>query len=103
MYENTQSVYGLQGSPVTYEEGRLVYMAIPPSTYAKTAKYVDAYLRPRVGRPWMRVMMEKPFGRDLESAEALSAELGEYFDENEIYRIDHYLGKTVVKQILPFR
>lgn len=101
--ENTQSIYGLTGSPVTYEEGRLVYLSIPPSSYAKTSKYVNKYLRPKVGRPWFRVVLEKPFGRDLESAKKLAKELEGYYDENEIYRIDHYLGKAVVKQILPFR
>lgn len=101
--ENTQSVYGLTGSPNTYEEGRLIYLSIPPSSYAKTSKYVHQYLRPKVGRPWFRVVLEKPFGRDLASAEKLAKKLEGYFDENEIYRIDHYLGKAVVKQILPFR
>ena len=103
LQENTQSVYGLQGSAVSLEEGRLVYLSIPPSTYGRTARHVHAHLRPRVGRPWMRVVLEKPFGRDLESAEALSKELAEFFEEKEIYRVDHYLGKTVVKQMLPFR
>jgi len=103
LYENTQSMYGLMGSPVTLEQGRLIYMSIPPSTYSKTALYVDKYLRPKVGRPWFRVVLEKPFGHDLESAQKLSDQLTKYFNESEVYRVDHYLGKTVVKQILPFR
>jgi hexose-6-phosphate dehydrogenase len=104
LYENTQSVYGIEpGSPNTYERGRLIYMSIPPSTYAVTAKYINAYLRPKIGRPWFRVVIEKPFGHDIDSAQNLAADLQKYFSETELYRIDHYLAKTVVKQILPFR
>jgi len=104
LYENTQTMYGIQaGSPVTYEHGRLIYMAIPPSAYATTAKYVSSYLRPKIGRPWMRIVLEKPFGHDLNSAEALAKNMAMYFNETEVYRMDHYLGKPTVNQILPFR
>jgi len=104
LYENTQSMYALEpGSPVTYERGRLIYLAIPPSAYAVTAKYVSRHLWPRIGRPWMRIMLEKPFGHDLDSAKALAKDMAMYFNETDIYRIDHYLGKATVKQMLPFR
>jgi len=104
LYENTQSIYGMEpGSAVTYEHGRLIYMAIPPSAYAVTAKYVNSYLRPKVGRPWMRIVLEKPFGHDLASAKALAKDMAMYFSETEIYRIDHYLGKATVSQMLSFR
>jgi len=104
LYENTQSVYAIEpGSAVTYERGRLIYLAIPPSAYAVTAQYVSNYLRPRIGRPWMRVVLEKPFGHDLDSAKALVKDLAVHFSETEIYRIDHYLGKATVSHMLPFR
>jgi len=104
LYENTQSMYGIEpGSAVTYESGRLIYMAIPPSAYAITAKYVHTYLRPKIGRPWMRIILEKPFGQDLGSAKALAKDIAMHFDETEIYRIDHFLGKATVSQMLPFR
>jgi len=104
LYENTQSMYGMEpGSALTYEHGRLIYMAIPPSAYAVTAKYVNSYLRPKIGRPWMRIVLEKPFGLDLDSAKTLAKDIAMYFSETEIYRIDHYLGKTTVSQMLPFR
>jgi len=104
LYENTQSMYGIQpGSAVTYETGRLIYMAIPPSSYAVTAKYVHTYLRPKIGRPWMRVVLEKPFGQGLDSAKALAKDMSVHFNEIEIYRIDHFLGKPTVSQMLPFR
>jgi glucose-6-phosphate 1-dehydrogenase len=52
---------------------------------------------------WRRVIIEKPFGSDLESARALNGEIGEVLKENQIYRIDHYLGKETVQNILVFR
>jgi len=104
LYENTQSMYGIEaGSAVTYESGRLVYMSVPPSAYAVTAKYVHTYLRPKIGRPWMRIVLEKPFGQDLDSAKALANDMAMHFNETEIYRIDHFLGKATVNQMLPFR
>ena len=51
---------------------------------------------------WTRIVVEKPFGRDLESAEQLSSQIGELFDESQIYRIDHYLGKELVQNLVIF-
>src|SRR5262249_59358829 len=52
---------------------------------------------------WVRIIIEKPFGRDLPSARALNAEVHQVFDESQVYRIDHYLGKETVQNILVFR
>ena len=52
---------------------------------------------------WRRVIVEKPFGRDLESAKALNQQLLKVVNEKQIYRIDHYLGKETVQNILAFR
>ena len=49
---------------------------------------------------WTRVIVEKPFGKDLDSAEDLSAELGQLFEEEQLYRIDHYLGKELVQNLV---
>lgn len=49
---------------------------------------------------WTRVIVEKPFGRDVVSAEELSAQLGELFSEDQIYRIDHYLGKEIIQNVV---
>ncbi len=103
MSENTRTMYAIPDDHYTFEEGRLVYLSIPPAAYAKTASYVNKHLRPRVGRPWFRVVLEKPFGQDSESARGLAEKLSKSFKEEEIYRIDHYLGKAIVKLILPFR
>ncbi|KAG0455401.1 hypothetical protein HPP92_024693 [Vanilla planifolia] len=52
---------------------------------------------------WSRIIVEKPFGKDLSSAEELSAQLGELFSEKQLYRIDHYLGKELVQNLLVLR
>ena len=49
---------------------------------------------------WTRIVVEKPFGKDLESAERLSNQIGELFEEPQIYRIDHYLGKELVQNLV---
>ena len=101
--ENTQTMFALSEGHYNYEEGRLVYLSIPPGSYTKTANLVDKHLRPKIGRPWFRVVLEKPFGHDSNSARLLATKLAKSFDEDEVYRIDHYLGKSIVKLILPFR
>lgn len=56
-----------------------------------------------VCRGWTRVIVEKPFGRDLQSSEELSAHLSSLFNEEQIYRIDHYLGKEMVQNLMVLR
>ncbi len=56
-----------------------------------------------MGGGWTRIVVEKPFGRDLGSAQALNRVVGTVFREDQIYRIDHYLGKEAVQNILVFR
>ncbi|KAM4650453.1 GDH/6PGL endoplasmic bifunctional protein isoform 1-T4 [Discoglossus pictus] len=85
-----------------HEVGRLFYLSVPPFAYADIARNINASCRPSYGA-WLRVVLEKPFGHDYESAEELAGVLQTYFKEEEIYRIDHYLGKQTVEQILPFR
>jgi len=88
--------------------GHLFYLAIPPSLYAGTVdRLAESGIAPRVPdpkqRPWVRIIIEKPFGRDLESAVALNACLRRAFAEHQVYRIDHYLGKETVQNLLVFR
>ena len=88
----------------TCSVGKLFYLSVPPHAYSGITKHIHTYLRPKGnGSRWIRVLFEKPFGSDLRSAMALHNELGQYLQEDEIYRIDHYLGKNGVKQILSFR
>ncbi|MBN1676763.1 MAG: glucose-6-phosphate dehydrogenase [Kiritimatiellae bacterium] len=82
------------------------YLAIPPALYGDVvaqlnrAGLVD---QKSAGRPWRRVIVEKPIGRDLSSAMDLDRVLHQHLRENQIYRIDHYLGKETVQNILMFR
>uniref|UniRef100_A0A665SXW6 Hexose-6-phosphate dehydrogenase (glucose 1-dehydrogenase) n=2 Tax=Echeneis naucrates TaxID=173247 RepID=A0A665SXW6_ECHNA len=84
------------------EAGRLFYLSVPAFAYADIADKINSSCRP-TSRAWLRVVLEKPFGHDLFSAEVLTAQLGNSLKDEEMYRIDHYLGKQVVAQILPFR
>lgn len=80
----------------------LFYLSIQPSQYAPTAHGIGKAGLAR-GNGWRRLIVEKPFGHDLASAQELSHSLHEFFPESELYRIDHYLGKETVQNILAFR
>ncbi|MDQ3388741.1 MAG: glucose-6-phosphate dehydrogenase [Gemmatimonadota bacterium] len=84
---------------------RLYYLAVPPQVMCTVAEQLaGAGLVQQPGRlPWSRIVVEKPFGRDLASAHALNADLRRVFAEAQIYRIDHYLGKETVQNLLVFR
>ncbi len=80
------------------------YLATPPTLFANvTHKIVKNGLGKEVDGNWRRFIYEKPFGRDLESAKTLNADLLQTIKEQQIYRIDHYLGKETVQNILVFR
>ncbi|HEY7387168.1 MAG TPA: glucose-6-phosphate dehydrogenase [Bryobacteraceae bacterium] len=80
----------------------LFYLSVQPSHYARAAAGIGEGGMAK-GAGWRRLVVEKPFGHDLASARALSDELHKVFPESEIYRIDHYLGKETVQNILAFR
>lgn len=89
---------------------RLYYLATSPTYYGPIiqhlgksglAKRQDIYYSRTSS--WNRIVVEKPFGRDVDSARALNAEIGSVFSERQIYRIDHYLGKETVQNVLAFR
>jgi len=84
---------------------RLFYLSIDPSLIDPTVTQLSAsgLITPPRETPWTRVVVEKPFGRDLESAQTLNQKLLAHLDETQIYRIDHYLGKETVQNILSFR
>jgi glucose-6-phosphate 1-dehydrogenase len=84
--------------------GILYYLAIPPEAYAGVVSQLGAAglaTAPQGG--WRRIIVEKPFGHDLSSARELNAILHRHFDEEQIFRIDHYLGKETVQNLLVFR
>jgi len=82
----------------------LYYLAVAPRFFGKVVQQLGAAgLAQEENGHWRRVVIEKPFGRDLESAKALNAEIKKVLAENQIYRIDHYLGKETVQNIMIFR
>jgi glucose-6-phosphate 1-dehydrogenase len=118
-------VRGAANDPATYEAlrthlervdsergtrgNRLFYLAVPPSEFGpiveglRTSRLVGAPGRERTGGAWTRVVFEKPFGHDLASARALNDAVASAFDESQVFRIDHYLGKETVQNLLVLR
>ncbi len=93
--EQIEKASGLSGN-------RIFYLALPLEAFGPTITGLgEAKLNPAPG--WTRLVIEKPFGRDLASAQALNTLVHRYFDEGQVYRIDHYLGKETVQNLLVFR
>lgn len=86
---------------------RLFYLATPPDNYQSILQFVDSTkLSEGCGQgsnKWTRLAIEKPFGKDIESAQALDMKLAKLFDEKQIFRVDHYLAKETVQNMLAFR
>ncbi len=104
--EETYSTLNRRVEQVEAERGlpgnRVLYLAIPPQAFAPT---IEGAGRSGLanGPGWVRVVVEKPFGTDLDSARSLNELLLANFDESQVYRIDHYLGKATVQNLLTFR
>jgi glucose-6-phosphate 1-dehydrogenase len=97
--EALEKEYGLKGN-------RLFYLSLPPSVYGDTVRgLVKSGLMKRHGSEgaWHRIIIEKPFGHSLATARKLNEELREVLGERQIFRIDHYLGKNTVQNLLIFR
>ena len=96
---------GIDGKMGT-KGNRLFYLATAPEYFADI---INSLGRHEMNKPvadsgsWVRTIIEKPFGHDLESARALNDDVNKVFDEDQIFRIDHYLGKETVQNILVFR
>ncbi len=111
-YQNPESYARLREFIGTVEQehgsagNRIFYLATPPEVYGTVAEQIAAAGMNGKGptnAPRSRLVIEKPFGSDLESAHELNGKLHRLFDEAQIYRIDHYLGKETVQNILVFR
>jgi glucose-6-phosphate 1-dehydrogenase len=85
------------------EGNLLLYLATPPSLYPTIINHLGSLGINRTDRESRRIIVEKPFGRDLDSAQSLNKQVHAVFDESQVYRIDHYLGKETVQNILTFR
>jgi len=96
--EEVEKQRGLKGN-------RLFYLAIPPSGIGSVVKNLGetGFVYPVDGPAWSRLIVEKPFGRDLTTAHALNEEIATVFRERQVFRIDHYLGKETTQNILVFR
>lgn len=85
----------------TRQANRIFYLALPPSVFQVVTARIKECCMATQG--WTRIIIEKPFGKDSESSANLSQHLEKLFTGEEIYRIDHYLGKEMVQNILQFR
>ncbi|NOZ06273.1 MAG: glucose-6-phosphate dehydrogenase [Chloroflexi bacterium] len=110
VYDNAESYKNLGERLAELEQekagNRLFYLATPPQLYETIIRQLGAagLSTPRAdGDGWSRIIVEKPFGHDLPSARTLNATLHQVFDEQQIYRIDHYLGKETVQDLIVFR
>ncbi len=84
-------------------DNRLFYLAIPPEAYPTIVRHLGEAGLNHSERGWTRLIIEKPFGRDLASAMALNQQVHDVFAEEQVYRIDHYLGKETVQNLIVFR
>lgn len=94
-------------APPQAPSGRLFYLALPPSVYPQVCRGLKACCtggpKQHLPKSWLRVIVEKPFGKDLESSEELAEALAPLFPESQLYRIDHYLGKELAQNMLVMR
>ena len=97
----TKHLEGIEKAYVTRDVNRVFYLALPPSVFIPVAKNVkdSCYSTRGINR----VIVEKPFGKDLESCRNLLGAIKDSWSEDETYRIDHYLGKEMVKNLLVLR
>ena len=100
---------GARLDTIEHERGlpgnRIYYLAVPPTMFVTTVGNLAAarLVRPPDSPPFARLIVEKPIGRDLASARSINDTIASVFDERQIYRIDHYLGKETVQNILVLR
>lgn len=81
----------------------IFYMATPPNSYTEIIRNLSVCRNYSTKQEWVRIVVEKPYGQDLKTAQDLEDHLHQCFSEEQIYRIDHYLGKETVQNILVFR
>jgi len=108
-YESSDSFLDLYTRMRKYEKGgvanRVFYMAIPPFLFLPVAQSIGnaGLVNCEPGPGWSRVVIEKPFGRDRASSDALVRDIAQVFTEAQTFRIDHYLGKEVIQNLLVLR
>ncbi|WP_054685587.1 glucose-6-phosphate dehydrogenase [Rhodothermus marinus] len=93
----------LQGLAELVDGPAIFYLALPPGLFGEAAEALGQAGLHREEGGWRRIVIEKPFGSDLESALALHRQIHRYWQESQVYRIDHYLGKETVQNLMVFR
>ncbi|MEK6759500.1 MAG: glucose-6-phosphate dehydrogenase [Deltaproteobacteria bacterium] len=96
LIEEKERSFGTEGN-------RIFYLATPPTVYAPVIEALGAAGLNSSGSGWTRLVVEKPFGRDSSSARSLESVVHRVFEEDQVYRIDHYLGKDTVQNIMMLR
>ena len=96
---------GFEAQRPAAPSGRLYYLALPPNVYPMACRGLKEHCDGGSDQPgsFIRVIVEKPFGRDLDSSEELVAQLAELYPEQQLYRIDHYLGKEMLQSLFVMR
>ena len=103
LYANLEKVLaGIEGKR-SGQHNRIFYLATPPEADPEIVKFLGERGLSEPDEGWTRIVVEKPFGHDLESAQKLNEALREVFEERQIYRIDHYLAKETVQNIFVLR
>ncbi|QQS44297.1 glucose-6-phosphate dehydrogenase [Candidatus Roizmanbacteria bacterium] len=105
-YNHLAEMLGLVDGEWQICSNKLFYLAVPPNAYSDIVTHLHTSGLTKPCSPeegWTRVILEKPFGTDRKTAIRLDRQLGELFKEEQIYRVDHYLAKETVKNILVFR
>src|SRR6202165_5419615 len=102
-YEKLNNLLNLLDQERGTGGNRIFYLSTPPSQYPEIIQRLGAAGLNRSRKGWTRIIVEKPFGHDLGSAKELNRQVGKVFKEEQVYRIDHYLGKETVQNILVFR
>ena len=104
VYQRLKSTLGEVATKDNVSNNHFYYLAVAPRFFGEIVRQLGvAGLAQEENGQWRRVVIEKPFGRDLESARALNAEIKQVLEEHQIYRIDHYLGKETVQNLIMFR
>ena len=96
-----KAIESIEANYQAKEANRLFYFALPPSVFIPVAQHLKEQCYSATGKN--RIIVEKPFGKDLESCRVLLSSLKKYWTEDETFRIDHYLGKEMVKNVLVLR
>ena len=102
-YAKVASALAELNSKFSTDGNYIFYLSTPPSLYGIIPEYLAAHGLNKSEKGWRRLIVEKPFGYDLQSALKLNEKLLQFYDEDQIYRIDHYLGKETVQNVLVTR